>query len=508
MRKKHVWKVKRMKVIQLPIKLQDQTNENESVFDCEKERLKKELELFTEELRRYFSVEEIEKIARDKKFVRRDGKLKAWQILNLCCFDNIDVANNTLIELATQINLDGGKVVSSQAIDQRLNERCVEFLKTIFRTLLDDKISKQTKIKTELDTVFNRIRILDSTSFQVSEDYKNLYPGSGGSANRAGVKIQLEYELKSGEFLHMEAGPGSSSDSKFGKDINDTIEANDLILRDLGYFSIEEFKKIEEKEAFYISRLKPNVATYVINDNIEYFKNGLQKKSSTYKRINIKDVMSKMKPGETLDIKEIYIGRDNKFKTRLILYKLTEKQLEERIEKTIKEASKKGIKKSSNTIDLLGVTMYITNVPDEILSAEEVYEIYTLRWNIEILFKTWKSIFNLDELKEVKLERFQCQLYGKLILLIVSSTLMFKVRRILLINKEKEISEIKLSQIISIYTRALYISIIRNSFFEVVEILLKIYSLAFKNAIKTRKKGKKTVFEIIKVQRWNIEKAA
>ena len=58
MRKKHVWKVKRMKVIQLPIKLQDQTNENESVFDCEKERLKKELELFTEELRRYFSVEE------------------------------------------------------------------------------------------------------------------------------------------------------------------------------------------------------------------------------------------------------------------------------------------------------------------------------------------------------------------------------------------------------------------------------------------------------------------
>ena len=75
-------------------------------------------------------------------------------------------------------------------------------------------------------------------------------------------------------------------------------------------------------------------------------------------------------------------------------------------------------------------------------------------------------------------------------------------------NKEKEISEIKLSQIISIYTRTLYVSITGNSSFEAIEILLKIYSLAFKNAIKTRKKGKKTVFEIIKVQRWNIEKAA
>jgi hypothetical protein len=32
-------KVKRMKVIQLPIKLQKQTNENESVFVCEKKRL-------------------------------------------------------------------------------------------------------------------------------------------------------------------------------------------------------------------------------------------------------------------------------------------------------------------------------------------------------------------------------------------------------------------------------------------------------------------------------------
>lgn len=37
---------------------------------------------------------------------------------------------------------------------------------------------------------------------------EHIYPGSGGCAQTAGIKIQLEYDLHSGQFLNFQVGPG------------------------------------------------------------------------------------------------------------------------------------------------------------------------------------------------------------------------------------------------------------------------------------------------------------
>ena len=88
----------------------------------------------------------------------------------------------------------------------------------------------------------------------------------------------LEYELESGNILNVQVGAGSGSDNTFGSKIRDTIKSGDLILRDLGYFNFEDFLDIEDRNAFYISRLKPNIAVYIENKDIEYYKNGTPKK--------------------------------------------------------------------------------------------------------------------------------------------------------------------------------------------------------------------------------------
>ena len=48
---------------------------------------------------------------------------------------------------------------------------------------------------------FKRIRILDATVFQLPDAFSQAYQGSGGSSNTTGVKIQLEYDLLSGQFV-------------------------------------------------------------------------------------------------------------------------------------------------------------------------------------------------------------------------------------------------------------------------------------------------------------------
>lgn len=466
------------------------------LYDRRKEFLEMELKLFTRELRSYFTKEEIEQIAHKTKFVQRKSKLAAWQMLRLCAFEKANVAKDTLVKLSTKVSKNNNQVISKQGLDQRFNENCVKFLKSIFQQLLKNRLSSQTVIQSGLS--FNRIRILDATSFQVPDNYAEKYPGSGGCANTAGLKIQLEYELKSGKIINMQSGAGSNSDSRFATETKNTIEKNDLIIRDLGYFSIDSFKNIEENEAFYISRLKPNIATYIRNPNPEYYKNGSIKKSSLFIRIDLKEVMNDMEYGEMREFKEIYLCKKEQYKTRLIIYKLTEKQLHERQVKTAKSARKKGITKSQNTLSLLGITTYITNIPPELYDLEKIYEIYTLRWNIEIIFKVWKSIYHINKLKKVKIERFECQLYGKLILILVSSTMLFKFRKIVAVSKGKEVSEIQLAQVINEFIKEFYISTIKT-FEKTFNIILYIYELAYKNALKPRKKGEKTPFDIIGV---------
>ncbi|KIV54620.1 hypothetical protein AM501_23290 [Aneurinibacillus migulanus] len=78
--------------------------------------------------------------------------------------------------------------------------------------------------------------------------------------------------MKIGSFLQVDVGPGKNSDGLYSTQRTKTVEEKDLCIRDLGYFSLGDFKEIEERDAFYILRLKVNVRVYEKNENMERFK--------------------------------------------------------------------------------------------------------------------------------------------------------------------------------------------------------------------------------------------
>ena len=463
--------------------------------------VKKELKEFAKNLYSVLNPDIIDSIGKKHSFSQRKSKLQTPDFIYLCSLLSSETAHVSLTELCSVLNAHTGISISCEGLNQRFNSNAVNVLREIMNKILNIQINNQFLSETEKD-FFPRIRILDATSFQLDNSFADIYKGSGGSSNTSGIKIQLEYDLITGQFLNVYSGSGSENDKTYGTFCISDVKEKDLCIRDLGYFDMKDFRQIHNKKAFYVSRIKLNSSVYIKSPFPNEFFNGKKKKYSEYKKIDLESIMNELEPGETVEIESVYCGRTEKLPTRLICYKLTQTQLKNRRKKQALLENKKGIKLSQKSRRLSGLNIYITNIPPEIVSFKQVHNLYSLRWQVEILFKTWKSIFKIHHCKKIKRERFECHLYGCLIGILISTSVMFKMRNLLNEKHRFELSEYKGINMIKIYLRVL-LEGIKKGASKISKVLTHLFSLLKKNGHKSHKTGYRTSGDILKTLRLN-----
>jgi hypothetical protein len=118
--------------------------------------------------------------------------------------------------------------------------------------------------------------------------------------------------------------------------------------------------------------------------------------------------------------KDVFIGKEEKFPTRLIFVLLPDEVRAERIRKHNKENKKKGRQTTEQYLARAGMNLFITNVKKDVFQIETIMLVYRLRWQIELVFKIWKSTFGIDVIHKMKVERFKCMLYCKLLFIFLS----------------------------------------------------------------------------------------
>ena len=389
-------------------------------------------------------------------------------------------------------------MLSKQALDKRFNKHSVEFMKEIFVRFLYAQNSTLTSLEHTLRTYFDRVIINDSTSFILPKEFKRKFPGSGGSGSPSSIKIQLQYDLLTGSFMNVDIFSGIKTDVEYLKTMKKYKNNKDLKLADLGYFKIDYLKRIDKSGTSFISKVKSNTSLYIKNPNPEKYKVGTIKKSSEYIKIDIIKLVDPLASGETIELNDIYIGSKKYFQSRLIITKLTKENKEKRVFNHIEGVRKKRLTLSQRRLDFNSVNAYITNVPSDIIASNQVHEIYSLRWQIEIIFKVWKSIFKINQVKKVRLERFMCCLYGRLIALLLSSTIVFTFKSIILEEDKKEISELKAFGNLTQYFPKLSFEIFKGEFY-ISRIFKSVLSNFKRFGIKSKKNHKKTAFDILKL---------
>ncbi|RNA69565.1 hypothetical protein [Alteribacter keqinensis] len=160
----------------------------------------------TKALRCTFPNHSFNRIAKENKFIVRKRNLEVLPFLLLCVSNQVSVGNDTLNDLCKKLSKEGVRI-SPHGLNERFNKHAESFLRQIFLHLLNSVNFETQAIHT---CFFSRIRILDSTSFSLPRSYSS-YRGS----TKSGVKIQLEYDILSGEILLIEVQEGREREQNY-----------------------------------------------------------------------------------------------------------------------------------------------------------------------------------------------------------------------------------------------------------------------------------------------------
>ncbi len=334
--------------------------------------------------------------ARQTGFRKRKGKLSPFDFVALMSIGQLGMKHPSLGGMVAAIE----SRISREALHYRFSEEAAALLLKCLQFVLKQKVGSIGTIDSKLLRPFRRVLLIDSSSWDVNEKLCGILPGSGGSASAANCKLQTVYDYKRSELTFMEMTEGTCPDNRYTNNVPDMLNKGDLLLMDQGYFKLTTFGGIIEKGAFFLTR-------FLVGTGLT--------EAITNAPLDLSERLSKLQ-GNACEI-DVLMGsrKSSRVPCRLIALRVGEQIANERRRRLKKEAKKKGRTVSKHHLRMCDWTLLITNVPKRWLPIEMVRALYTVRWQIELLFKQFKSILRVHQSDTGKENRLRCELYGKLI---------------------------------------------------------------------------------------------
>jgi len=296
--------------------------------------------------------------------------------------------------------------MTREAMHARFTPQAEAFLETCLQYALKRGVNDTRPIETSLLNPFKRVLIFDSSSWDVDPHLADVLPGSGGGASAANCKLQVGYEYRHGELGFFKIDPGTRPDNAYTTQLPSILQAGDLALFDQGYFKLETLSQIANKGAFFLTRF---LVKTTLRDAV------------TSTPIELENALYRL-PGNMYQFQVVMGGRNGtpEVRCRLICLRVGEQVANERRRRLLKEAKKKGRTPSQTHLALCDWSLLVTNVAEAVLPAEMAWRLYSLRWQIELLFKQLKSVLAIHRSQVRKnVSRLKCEIYGKLILAVL-----------------------------------------------------------------------------------------
>jgi hypothetical protein len=344
--------------------------------------------------------ESMDALARETGCVKRERKFSGATLLStlvLTVSRNPKPKPRDYQSTAAQLGVD----VTENAITQRFTPVLVKFLEAALKRVLSHVLLSGAP-PIELLGRFTEVVVGDSTTITLPDEYAEQFPGCGGThgSGKAALKIQVLWDLRHGR-LQMLLEPGRASDAK--SPITEIpLPAGSLSLFDLGYFSVERFERVEQAKGYWLSRLQHGTTVCDVAGN----------------PVALRKFLGKNAKRGVVDVR-VQLGA-KRLPCRLVAVHVSPEIAARRRQKIREKACDHGREPSQEYLDLQEWTVFVTNCPPSLLTWKEVVVLYRARWQIERLFKLWKSYNRLaDRDVEAPAAQQLAEVYVKLIAVII-----------------------------------------------------------------------------------------
>lgn len=325
----------------------------------------------------------------ETKAIERQRKIKTPEELLVLCLYYLYGAS--LIEASELAGLNGTEEISDVAFMKRF-KKCNAWFQWMTVTM-----------KPEATMHYQKPKILDPYNI-VALDASDVYTnGAVKQAWHLHYSVDL-FSLNCSQFKITEGSTGETLK-------NFTVQKNDLVIADRAYATISGIEYCLENGGDFILRIK--------NKPFNLYKENKEK-------ILLTDWLRELGSGvcETT----VYFKDSNKsfHPLRICAVPKTEEEIKAEEIKLKKKESKKQIKISDDTKFSHRYLFVVTSLP-ETFTAEEILKLYRLRWQVEMVFKRYKSILGLGSVPGKSKEAIETWLNGKMLLALLIEKLLSNV---------------------------------------------------------------------------------
>lgn len=243
---------------------------------------------------------------------------------------------------------------------------------------------------------FVDIMVTDATVIRLHKLLAKTFPGTRTNQSGAGLKAHAVLCVTGSGKQTIKLTPERTSDGS--KLIVNSWVAGKLLLMDLGYYDHRLLNRIHVYKGFFITRIKSCAMPLILEGNTE---------SCTKRMLGRKvwDVVKQLK-GEVLDVNASFRVRVRKYAGH---------------GHTIVKPYRVVAVFNENSGDY---QFYATNIPTTDLSGQEIARTYSLRWEVETIFKELKTHFRLAQVDTTKPAIVESLVYASLLALTASRCLL------------------------------------------------------------------------------------
>lgn len=360
---------------------------------------------YHDQVKKFFELT-AQKKARETKFVQQDSPLNGRVFLMSLMLTVFQSGTITLDQLAQAAHKINPKIaLTGQAFKERFNAFAVEFLKAMFAEALKMTASVADRVVPLLE-FFSAVYLLDSSVITLPDSLKDDFRGCGGAGAKAAAKVFLLFNYLNGVYESLRLENGRQPDQKMGQEFLAGREPGALWIFDLGFFNAVFLAAIAKSSSFFLSRLAASQLVFWTRQT-----------QGELERLDL-DRLLRQSARELFEI-EVVFGPKQEVLARLIIAPVPKKVANARRRRAREAARKQGRLPTQTTLNRCDWTMLVTNTSERQLPTSVALEVYCVRWQVELVFKLFKSDAKLETTNATEKNRVKCEFYAKLIAILL-----------------------------------------------------------------------------------------